>query len=125
MAREGELIVRGFKEFLRACDHAPKEAKREVRQILREAGSVVRRDATDRFDAYSTKSAHGYRVVVRSRGVAVEQSLRKTTGRNPQWGALQMRRALLPALHENTARFEREMEHAVDLIADVFEYGSY
>lgn len=125
MVREGELVVHGYREFMRACAHAPKEAKREVRLILREAGESVRRNATERFDAYSTKSAHGYRVAVRTRGITVEQSLRKTTGRNPQWGALQMRKALLPALSHERQAFERDMEHAVDLIADVFEYSSY
>jgi hypothetical protein len=122
---DGELVVRGYREFMRACSVAPREARKEVRLVLREAGDVVRRDATDRFETYSTKSAHGYRTVVRQRGITVEQSLRKTTGNNPGWGAKQMRTALLPALYHNEERLEREMEHAVDLIADVFEYGSY
>jgi hypothetical protein len=123
--REGELIVKGYREFMRACAAAPKEARKEVRLILREAGEVVRRDATERFEAVSSKSAHGYRVVVRQRGVTIEQSLRKTTGLNPAYGSKQMRQALLPALYHNEHRLELEMEHAVDLIADVFEYGSY
>jgi hypothetical protein len=125
MAREGELVVHGYKEFLRACNAADKAAKKEVRTILREVGDVVKRDAAARFSAVDTRSAAGYRTAVRQRGIAVEQRLRKTTGQHPEWGAYQMRKALLPALRENTVRFEQEMSHALDLIADVFEYGSY
>jgi hypothetical protein len=123
--REGELVVHGYRQFLAACAHAPREAKKEVRAILREVGEVVKHDAVTRFSAYDTHSAHGYRVAVRSRGVSVEQSLRKTTGARPDYGSLQMKRALLPALKDNTERLEREMEHALNLIADVFEYQSY
>ena len=123
--REGEVVVRGYKEFLRACNHADKATKKEVRLILKDVGNVVRRDAASRFSAVSTKTAAGYRTVVRQRGVSVEQSLRKTTGLHPEYGSRQMRQALLPALHENEERLRLEMEHAVDLIADVFEYGSY
>jgi hypothetical protein len=123
--REGELVIRGYKEFLRACEHADRAAKKEVRTILRDVGDVVRRDATARFMAVSTRSASGYRTVVRARGMAVEQSLRKTTGDRPDYGARQMREALLPALRENTVRFEQEMAKGLDLIADVFEYQSY
>jgi hypothetical protein len=123
--RDGELVVKGYREFMRACAVADKQAKKEVRDVLRGVGEVVRRDATARFSAVSVKSATGYRTAVRTRGVSVEQSLRKTTGRNPGWGKRQMRQALLPSLWSNSERLEREMEHAVDLIADVFEYGSY
>lgn len=125
MARADTIVVRGYRELLAACAEAPKELRREVRSILREAGESVRRDATSRFEAYSSVSAHGYRTVARTHGITVDQRLRKVTGRHPEWGALQMRRALLPALHENTERFERDMEHAVELIKDVFEYQAY
>jgi hypothetical protein len=123
--RDGEIVVKGYKEFLSACNHADKNVKREVREILRGVGNVVKRDAADRFSAVSTKTAAGYRTVVRQSGVMVDQSLRKTTGLHPEYGARQMRQALLPALRENEERLEREMEQAIDLIGDVFEYGSY
>ncbi len=69
----------------------------------------------------SQKSAAGYRVRVRQRGVAVEQSLRKTTGTRSDFGELQMRQALLPALEANEDRVESAMEAAIDTVADHFE----
>jgi len=119
------LVLHGYKEFLRACTGAEKGIAREVRTILREAGDVVKQAAVEKFDAYDVKSAHGFRTVVRARGVSIEQSLRKTTGTRPDFGALQMRKGLLPALAQEETHFEQEMEHALDLIADVFEYGAY
>jgi hypothetical protein len=123
MARQGTLVVKGYREFMRACNQGDKETKKYVRGVLREAGDIVRVDATRRFAPVDSPSAAGYRTRVRQRGVAVEQSIRKTTGKHPEYGALQMRQALLPALLSNEDAFERGMEHALDLIEAHFERG--
>lgn len=113
--------VEGYREFLRACDRAGKESKKEVRDTLRKVGDTVKLDAARRFSAYDRRSAAGYRTRVRQRGIAVEQSLRRTTGKHPEFGALQMRRALVPALTENEPETERALEQALDRVADHFE----
>lgn len=120
MPRE-TLVVHGYREFLRACARAEPETRREVRNALRQAGEVVRRDAQQRMSPIDQGSALGYKTRVRQRGIAVEQSRRKTTGQHPEFGSLQMRRALLPALMSNQDELERELEHAIDVIADHFE----
>lgn len=107
--------------MLRACDRAGKETKREVRSTLRKVGDIVKVDAAERFREIDERSAAGFRTVVRQRGVSVEQSLRKTTGDRPSFGALQMRKALLPAVHEKEGEIEDEMEDAIDTVADHFE----
>lgn len=121
MPREAELIVKGYREFLRATDHAGREAKAAVRGTFRNVGEIVRRSAEGKFARYSPRSAAGYRTVVRVRGVAVEQSLRKTTGKRPDWGAVQMKDALLPALEQNERRVEKAFEAALERVADHFE----
>ncbi len=122
MAARGEtLIVSGYKPLLKALQHAEKNTRLFVRDAFREVGEIVRVDAARRFTPVSSVSAAGYRVRVRQRGVAVEQSLRKTTGRRPDYGARQMTEALLPALESNEGRVEREFEHAIDRVADRFE----
>lgn len=69
-----------------------------AKEELRKGGEIVRGDAVQRFSKYSAISAEGFKVRVRAGGlVRVEQSKRKTTGRRPDFGALQMTRALLPA----------------------------
>lgn len=119
---QGETLrVKGYREFLRAADHAGKETKREVRNTFRAVGEIVRAAATQRFDKYDATTAAGYRVRVRQRGVAVDQSLRKTTGLRPDFGALQMRKALVPALEEKETDVGAEMERAIDKVADHFD----
>lgn len=124
MAQKETVRVKGFREFLKACQHAPKDTKRFVREAFRQVGEQVRSDAADRFTTIDAKSAAGYRTRVRQRGVAVEQSLRKTTGLHPEYGSLQMRQALIPALQSHTDETERLMEDAMEKVADHFERTS-
>ena len=115
------LVVEGLKPLLKAAKDAGTATNREVRAALRESGDIVRADAATRLTKYSTKSAAGLKVRVRQRGVAVEQSLRKTTGKHPQYGSLQMKKALLPALAKDAPLVEAEMEKALNKIEAIFE----
>jgi hypothetical protein len=122
MARE-TLAVHGLKEMLKANAKADKETRLAVRHELRAVGDIVKQDAASLFAPVNSRSAAGYKTRVRQRGVAVEQSIRKTTGKHPEYGALQMRKALLPALHANAAETERRMERAMDTISRRYETG--
>jgi len=113
--------VKGLREFVRACDHAGKETKREVRNTFREVGDIVKVEAARRFEDVDARSAAGFRTVVRQRGVSVEQKYRKTTGQHPEFGALQMRKALIPALDFESGQVERKLENAIDKVADHFQ----
>jgi len=115
------IRVKGLTEFVRACDHAGRDTKREVRSAFRDVGETVRAEAARRFATVDARSAAGYRVSVRQRGVSVVQSIRKTTGLRPDFGALQMRLALLPALRHEERIVEDRLEHAIDRVADNFE----
>lgn len=121
MPQAQTLRVKGYREFVRACDRAGKETKKEVRSTFRKVGDIVKEEAASRFRDIDARSAAGYRTVVRQRGVSVEQSLRRTTGLRPDFGVLQMRRALEPALADKEGEVEREMENAIDKVADHFE----
>jgi hypothetical protein len=124
MARVGSagaaMQVVGFREFLIACDNAGRDTKVFAREALREAGEEVRQAAGAKFAKYDEKTSGGYRTRVRRTGVSVEQSLRRTTGLRPDFGALQMRKALIPALNENEERTVLKMEEAVTLVAEKF-----
>lgn len=116
------IQVKGLKEFLRATDRADKATKKLVRSRLREIAEPVLRDARSKLSGYDVRSASRLGISVRRAGtVSVEQRLRRTTGAHPQFGALQMTEALLPALDENANEIERRFELALDDIADVFE----
>jgi hypothetical protein len=119
--RGGTLVLKGYDDFLRATDRASRESKRYVRETFREVGDDVRKDSATRLTKYSPRSAARIRTVVRRRGISVEQTLRRTTGLRPDFGALQMRRALVPALDDNAPALERKLEHAMDRVADHFD----
>lgn len=121
MPQAQTLRVHGYREFLRAADRAGKESKKAVRGTFREVGEIVRVDAAKRFAEFSPRSAAGYRVRVRARGVAVEQSLRRTTGNRPDFGALQMAEALEPALEQQEGEVLDAFEDALDKVADHFD----
>lgn len=112
--------MRGYREFMRATAKAEKDTRRTIHTKLREAGDVVREEGQRRFLRYDAKSASGFRIRSRVGGVFVEQSLRRTTGQHPEYGALQMRVALVPALESKATEVERRMDQALAELADIF-----
>lgn len=77
----------------------------QLRAGLLEVGEVAKRDAATRFEEWGPENAGthaataaGFRVRIRAGGrVEIEQSLPRTTGQHPEYGALMMTKALLPA----------------------------
>jgi hypothetical protein len=117
---DATIRMRGYREFMRATAKAEKETKDTIHTHLRDAGDVVREDAYRRFTRYDTRTASGFRIRSRVGGVFVEQKLRKTTGQHPEYGALQMRVALEPALDAKSSEVERRMDQALAELADIF-----
>jgi hypothetical protein len=106
---------------MRALNKAEKETKGRVHTKLREAAGVVRAEAATRFLPYSQKTAGGFRIRSRVGGVYVEQKLRKVTGQHPEWGRLQLVRALEPALDAKSREVEHKLEQALDELADIVD----
>jgi hypothetical protein len=123
MAQGATLRIENYRQFMQTLARADKATRKAVRDELRQSGEHVRVDSARLFATTDPRSAAGYRVRVRQRGVAVEQSLRRTTGKHPQFGTLQMRRALLPSLYGNEDRTVRELEQAMTRIAARFNRG--
>lgn len=117
---DSTIRMRGYREFMRATAKAEKETSRVIHAKLREAGDVVREDAARRFARYDEKTASGFRVRSRIGGVFVEQKLRRTTGQHPEFGAMQMRVALEPALDAKSDEVERRMDQALAELADIY-----
>ncbi len=122
MASEYEVVVRGYKPFMRAIARANPDSRKEVRNAFKAVGEVIRVKAEEMFQPYSSVSAAGYRVRVRQRGIAVEQRYRKTTGLRPDYGALQMKKALLPARADSYDETQAEFEKALDRVANHFDH---
>jgi hypothetical protein len=109
----GTVRVKGLRELDRALRKMDKELSREMRSTLKEAAEIVAVDARARFSDISPASASSMRARAKAKGATVEQSKGRTTGKRPDYGALQMRRALLPALE---AKQEQVVEKVDDLI---------
>lgn len=110
------LVVRNYRPFVQAINRAGPETKAAVTTALKAIGEPVRADAARRLAPYSQKSAAGFKVSVTTRSVKIQQSLRKTTGEHPEYGDLQMKRALLPARRANSLRTTEEFHAALDVV---------
>lgn len=116
MARpQARIKTEGLREFIRATDRAGRDTKRLVRETLKPVGEVVREAWSLRFSDIDERSAAGLRTRVRVGNVAVQQSLRKVTGKRPDYGMLQMRYGQ-EALDDKEDEVVREFEHATDEI---------
>jgi hypothetical protein len=120
--RSGTLAVRNLSAFLYACGHAEADTTKFVKDAMRESGEIVRSRAAATFSRIDAGSAAGFTTRVRQKGVAVGQRRRKVTGKRGDYGAMQMRH-LLRARHDSYPRFVHELEHALDRIADRFQWG--
>lgn len=115
--------VKGLSGLIKATDAAGKEAKKQVRDRLRQVAEPVLADARTKLARYDQRSASRLGISVRRVGtIAVEQRLRRTTGARPNFGVLQMESVLMPALAENADRIEARFEDALDDIADEFTW---
>jgi hypothetical protein len=110
----GTIQVKGIRDLLRAFQAYDAALLKKLREELRDTGRLVQADAYSRFSSVSPKSAAGFKVRVRQRGVSVEQSLRRTTGLHPEFGSLQMRKALLPALESKQPLVMERLELMLD-----------
>jgi transposase InsO family protein len=113
--------IPGLSELIRDLEAVDKDIPKALRERLREVGKVVARDVQRRIGQLhppSPRTGQGVRVYVRKAGlVAVEQKEIKTTGRRPDWGPIQMRRAFLPAADANESWVGAQVEHEIDAVA--------
>ncbi len=126
----GTIVVTGFKELVQATSYLIPAEKAATRDALESVGEIVRLQGARDLVAYkqskydrpqdAVRSASSFRVRVRQRGVEVEQSLRKTTGVHPYWGAAQMKHGLIPALYDSEDAITAEFELALDKVTTAF-----
>lgn len=110
--------MRGLRELNRDFRKMKNGLPKELKDELMEAGAIVAVEARSRFASISPRSAGGMRERVRGGGlVVVEQKARKTTGKHPEFGRLQMTRAFLPALDDKAPEVERRLERMIGRLA--------
>jgi hypothetical protein len=107
----GVVEYEGLQELYRALQITEPQLANELKVPLYAIGELVRKDAEERFkpdepalasqyDAFE-KTGRGFRTRVRASGrygiLQLEQSIPRTTGQHPEYGALMVTRGLLPA----------------------------
>lgn len=131
MARgEFAVSVSGVAEVMAALRATDRAAYRNFTAELRNIAAEVAKNAETLFDDKVPIGAQGdpptatqFRPRTRTAGglVYVEQARRKVTGKRPDYGAKQMRDALLPAAGQAQAEIGPRVELAV--AAAIFENG--
>ena len=116
MSEAFRIVVKNQAAVERSFRQVRKDTLKLMRPALRRAAEPVRAEAASLFNRYDPRSAAGYKVRVRARGVAVEQSLKRTSGLHPSFGSLQMRQALLPALRDKGEAVKDEIANMVDMV---------
>ncbi len=105
----------GLRQIAQALKETDESTLAELQRDLGDVGDVVKTEAVDLFDRIDARSASHFdtRVRVNSSSLAlvdVGQSLRKTTGKRPDFGKLQVEEALLPARDRKIAQATRILE---------------
>lgn len=115
MARTASTLrVKNLRETLRALQKVNKDAGKTIRDDLKEAAEPVASTARAKLSRYVGASVGTIGPRASVRGVFVTQRARKVTGRRADFGALQMRRVLIPALEEHEDEVVDAVEDALD-----------
>ena len=112
------VIVRGYRETDRAFRKISKEISGGMRDDFKKAAEPVADAARTKIGRFAGASLGTIKPVALARGVVVRQDARTVTGTRPDFGSVQMRLGLIPALTENIDEVTREIERALDRIAD-------
>jgi len=110
------LHVTGYRETLRALSQVDKGTAKAMRDGFKRAAEPVAGDARARLSGLAGISLGTIRPRVSSAGVYIRQGKGKRSGKRPDFGALQMRRGLLPAAEHGAPEFEHAIEHELDAL---------
>lgn len=119
MNRNFTIRVEGITNFVHVIERTTTETVYFIHHKLAEVAEPVRDEASRLFSRYSPKSASGYRIRTEKPGeVDVYQSIGPSTGEHPEWGALQMTEAFLPALDRKSKEVEDRLGYAIGEIVE-------
>jgi len=119
VARAETVRVRGLRELRSSLSKVNKEADGKVKDALKDAAGPVVSATQAKLSRFRGVSMQ-VRPHVLMKGVVVRQDARKKTGKRPDFGGLQMRKAFIPALEENERQIINEVEKALDRLLDEF-----
>lgn len=108
--------VKGYKEVIRALNRTDKETRKTLKDALKEAAEPVAVTARGLIAKYRGASTSTIQPRVVTKGVFVTQRKRKTTGMRPDFGSLQMRKGMIPALYDHEDDIVEHVDHAIGVL---------
>jgi hypothetical protein len=109
--------VFGARETARAFRQIDRQLATNFGNDLKNAAAPVVSSAKGKVSRYQGASIGTIRAKRAGARVYVEQSAKKVTGDRADFGALQMRTVLIPALDENADEVFNEVEHVLNRYA--------
>ena len=115
-AQAVRVNVKGYREVIRALNRTDKETKKTLKDALKAAAEPVAADARSLIAKYQGASVSTIQPRVVTSGVYVTQRAKKKTGKRPDFGSLQMRRGLIPALYDHENDIVDGVDHAIGIL---------
>jgi len=109
--------VTGVREVTAAFRKIDTQLAKQFGDDLKKAAEPVAETSRQKVTRYAGASINTIRARRRGASVFVEQSARKVTGKRGDFGALQMRNVLEPALDENAPQVFTEVERVLNQYA--------
>ncbi len=113
----GAVRIKGLREVDKAFRDMDKDAAKDLRKSLVEAARPVAETAQGLLSRYRGASVRTIRPRAVARGAFVTQGAKKTTGLRGDFGVLQMRQVMEPALEQNEAKVMEGAERAMDALS--------
>jgi hypothetical protein len=110
--------IKGLTELNRALALVNSRAAKTVRDELGRSAEPVAATARSKLSRYAGASVGTIGPRTFMGGVAVTQRAGKVSGLRPDFGSLQMREVLIPALEEHGDEIVRDVEFALDRLGN-------
>jgi hypothetical protein len=105
--------VRGYREVTRALNKVDRGTRKSLLEGLKKAAEPTAQDARSKLSGYAGLSTSTIQPRAVGTGVYITQKKGKTTGTRPDFGALQMRSGLLPAVYDHQDEFADKVDDAL------------
>ena len=118
---EGTVRVKGLSQLNRDFRKLGPELQKELRAELKAVAEPVATEARSLAARFGPKTVRGIAAGSRAGAAVVRQRNRKTTGKRPDFGVLQMRDVLIPAIDAKEEETVRGMERMLDRLGGEFD----
>jgi hypothetical protein len=108
--------VKGYREVTRALNRVDKDTRKALLDGLKKAAEPTAQDARSLLSGYTGLATSSIQPRAVASGVFITQKAKKKTGTRPDFGALQMRRGLLPAVSDHEDEFRDKVDDALGVL---------